>query len=118
MKCLRDLLFTDDAAVSTHSAEDLQQLFQQVLPRLWTDHQPKENRSCLGMCAHLPTLQPKHELDVVHDFVYIGSTISDTLSLESELNRRISKEATSIRSLTKRVWSNKKLTENTQIQVY
>ena len=30
-----------------------------------------------------------HELDVVHDFVYLGSTISDTLSLDVELNRRI-----------------------------
>ena len=39
-------------------------------------------------------------------------------SLDSELNRRIGKAATTISSLTKRVWSNKKLTQNTKIQVY
>ena len=35
--------------------------------------------------------------------------ISDTLSLKSELNKRIGKAATTISKLTKRVWSNKKL---------
>ena len=62
----------------------------------------------------------EHKLEFLHDFVYryFGSTISDTLTLESELNRRIGKAATTISSLTKRVWSNKKLTQNTKIQVY
>ena len=32
-----------------------------------------------------------HQLDVVHDFVYLTSTISDALSLDSELNWRIGK---------------------------
>ena len=59
-----------------------------------------------------------HELEVVIVFVYLGLTISDTLSLDSELNKRNGKAATTISSLTKRVWSNKKLTENTKIQVY
>ena len=56
----------------------------------------------------------EHELEFLHDFVYryFGSTISDTLTLESELNRRIGKAATTISSLTK------KLTQNTKIQVY
>ena len=31
-----------------------------------------------------------HQLEVIHDFVYlVGSRISDTLSLDTELNRRI-----------------------------
>ena len=59
-----------------------------------------------------------HELDVVIDFVYLGPTISDTLSLDSELNKRIGRAATTISSLTKRVWTSKKLTKNTTIQVY
>ena len=56
----------------------------------------------------------EHELEFLHDFVYryFGSTISDTLALFSELNRRIGKAATTISSLTK------KLTQNTKIQVY
>ena len=47
-----------------------------------------------------------HELVVVHDFVYLGSTISDSLSLDTELNKRIGKAATTMSSMT-----NSKLTE-------
>ena len=64
----------------------------------------------------------EHELEFLRDFVYryFGSIISDTLALYSELNRRLGKAATTISSLTKRsrVWSDKKLTQNTKIQVY
>ena len=59
-----------------------------------------------------------HQLEVVHDFVYLGSTISDTLSLDTELNRKIGKASTTMSSLTERVWKNGKHTENTKIQVY
>ena len=58
-----------------------------------------------------------HELDVVHDFVYLGSTIFDSLSLNMELNKCIGKAATTISRLTKRVWTNGKLTEQTKLQV-
>ena len=58
------------------------------------------------------------ELEVVHDFVYLDSTISDTLSLDVELDKRIGKTATPFSRLTKRVWLNKKLKAYTKIQVY
>ena len=58
------------------------------------------------------------ELDVIHDFVYLGSTISDTLSLDAELKRRIGKAATTMTRLTKKAWNNNKLTEHTKIQIY
>ena len=60
----------------------------------------------------------KQELEVVHDFVYLGSTIFDTLSLDVEPDKRIGKAATMFSRLTKRVWLNKKLTAYTKIQVY
>ena len=47
-----------------------------------------------------------HQLEVVHNFVYLGSTIPDTLSLDIELKRRIGKASTTMSSLTKRVWKN------------
>ena len=58
------------------------------------------------------------ELDVFHDFVYLGSTISDTLSLDVELDKRIGKAAPMFSRLTKRVWLSKKLVAYTKIQVY
>ena len=55
------------------------------------------------------------ELEVVHDFVYLGSTISDTLSLDVELDKCIGNAATMFSRLTKRAWLNKKLMAYTKI---
>ena len=35
-----------------------------------------------------------HELDVVHQFTYLGFTITDNLSLDTEIDKRIGKAAT------------------------
>ena len=59
-----------------------------------------------------------HELDVIHDFVYLGSAILDTLSLDAELKRRIGKAATAMTRLTKKAWNNSKPTVHTKIQIY
>ena len=59
-----------------------------------------------------------YERDGVHDFVYLGSTISDSLALDMEINKRFGKAATTMSSLTKRVWTNGKPTQHTKIQVY
>ena len=52
------------------------------------------------------------------DFTYLGSTISNNLSLDTELNTRIGKAATAMARLAKRVWDNSLLTTNTQMKVY
>ena len=57
------------------------------------------------------------KLEVVHEFVYLESTITDNLSIDSELNKRIGKAAMTLSSLTKRVWSNNKLSDHTKIHV-
>ena len=59
-------------------------------------------------------------LDVVKDFTYLGSTMSDGLSLDKELNRRIDRACTTLARVTKRVWQNNKLLIiiNTRIAVY
>ena len=59
-----------------------------------------------------------YELDEVHDFVYLRSTISDSLAINMEINKRNGKAGTTILSLTKRAWTNGKLTEHAKIQVY
>ena len=47
-----------------------------------------------------------------------GSTITDNLSIESELNKRIGKAAITLSRLTKRVWTNNKLSDHTKVNVY
>ena len=47
-----------------------------------------------------------------------GSTITDNLSIDSELNKQIGKSSMTLSWLTKRVWSNKKLSDHTKVNVY
>ena len=46
------------------------------------------------------------------------STITDNLSIDSELNKQIGKAAMTLSKLTKRVWSNNELSDHTKVNVY
>ena len=59
-----------------------------------------------------------YELDVVEHFTYLGSTITDNLSLDTEIHKRSEKAATTFARLTSRVWANPKLTVKTEMVVY
>ena len=121
-KCLRDFLFADDAAFTTHSAEALQHLmnrFSEACQDFGLSISQKKTQ-VMGQDTDSPPVfrLADQTLDVVHDFVYLGFTISDSLSLDAELDKRISKAATTMARLNKRVWTNSKLTEHTKVQVY
>lgn len=58
------------------------------------------------------------QLEAVEHFTYLGSNITNNLSLDSELDTRIGKASTTLARLSKRVWNNKKLTIKTKIAVY
>jgi len=120
---LREFLFADDAAIAAHSAEELQHLMDRF------------SNSCenYGLTISIKKTQVMSQepaddnpeitigdskLEVVHDFVYLGSSIADSLVLETEINRRIGKAATTMSRLAKRVWKNSKLTEQTKITIY
>ena len=122
LRCLHDFLFADDAAVTAHSAEDLQQLmarFSYACQDFGLTISLKKTQVMGQDTDSAPAISINdHELDVIHDFVYLGSAISDTLSLDAELNRRIGKAATTMTRLTKKAWNNSKLTVHTKIQIY
>ena len=50
--------------------------------------------------------------------MYLGSTITDNLSLDPEIDKRIGKTATTLACLTSRVWTNPKLTVKMKMAVY
>ena len=58
-----------------------------------------------------------YELNVVEQFTYLGSTITDNLSLDTEIDKRIGKAATRLARLTSRVWTNAKLRVKTKMPV-
>ena len=58
------------------------------------------------------------KLVVTDNFTYLGSTMTDNLSLNKEIDRRIGRACGTFSQLKKRVWENKKLTVKTKISVY
>ena len=59
-----------------------------------------------------------YELDIVEQFTYLGFTITNNLSLDTAINTRIGKAATTLARLNSRVWSNPNLTVKTKMVVY
>ena len=59
-----------------------------------------------------------YTLEVVEEFVYLRSTISSNISLDTELDKRIGKTATAMARLTKWVCDNAMLTTKTTMDVY
>ena len=110
---IRDLLFADDAAIATHSENELQFLMDR-LSAACKDFGliisiPKTKILPQGV-AEKPNIRiDNYELGVVEDFPYLGSNISGTLSLDTEINKRIGKAAGTLSKLTGRVWKNSKL---------
>lgn len=118
---IRDMLFADDAAVVTHAEEELQHLidsFSQACSAFCLQISLKKTNVMAHGVEHPPTIiVNKQRLGVVKEFTYLGSTVTDNLSMEAEINKRIGQAAT-FGKLTKRAWENSKLTEHTKVTIY
>ena len=116
---IRDILFADDAAVTAHTEHDLQQLMHRLSHACrdlgLTISLKKSN--VLGQDVDTPPVITidNNFLEVVHELTYLGSTITDNLSLDTELNKRIGKAATTLKRIVTRVWENLKLTTKIKI---
>ena len=97
---IRDMLFADDAAITAHTEHDLQQLMDRFSHACYefslTISLKKTN--VLRQDIDIPPVITINlsQLEVVHKFTYLGSTITDNLSLDAKLNKRISKAATTL----------------------
>ena len=116
---IRDMLFADDVAVTAHTEYDLQQLMNRF-SHACRDFGPLKKTNVLGQDVDTPLVITinNYQLEVVHEFTYLGSTTTDNLSLDAELNKRIGKAATTLGRLVTRVWENPKLTTKTKMAVY
>ena len=122
-KCLRDFLFADDAAITTHTEEGLQLLmdrFDQACVAFGLLSVKTKRKSLGRIQPHYPTSDSLTKHWKLSTTLCIWALQSPTLSLslDAELDRRIGKAATTMSRLNKRVWTNARLTEHTKIQVY
>ena len=119
---VRELLFADDAALTAYSGEALQRLvsrFAHACREFGLTISLKKTNVIARDASQVPSVKINdYTREVVEDFTYLKSNISNNLSLDTEINRRIGKAACTMAKLTKRVWENKMLTENTKIRIY
>ena len=119
---IRELLFADDAALTAHTEIGLQQLvssFSNACKEFGLQISLKKTNIMAQDTQSPPTINIDNEnLEVVDSFTYLGSKVSNTLSIEEEINSRIGKAAATMAKLNKRVWQNTKLTEKTKLCVY
>ncbi|KAK3701291.1 hypothetical protein RRG08_066784 [Elysia crispata] len=59
-----------------------------------------------------------YNLKVVQNFFYLGSIISSSLSIDSDINSRVAKAATVMANLNQHEWKNSRRTEKTSLRVY
>ena len=119
---IRDMLFADDAAVATHTQRELQLLmdrFSQACKDFALTISLKTT-NVLGQDTPAPPviIINDYQLDAVHQFTYLGSTIVDNLFLDAEIDKRIGKAATTLTCLTSRVWTNPLLAVKLKMAVY
>ena len=119
---IREMLFADDAALTSHTEDGLQQLVSRLSHACkefgLTISLKKTNVMAQGV-DHPPTVAiDGYGLEAVEHFAYLGSTISSSHSIDAEVNSRIAKAAAVMARLNQRVWNNSSLTVKTKLLVY
>ena len=123
---IRDMLFADDAAVATHTQEELQSLmdcFSQACKDFGlTISLKKANvlRQDTEHCRSLPSTTTNLMLSASSPTVPTSAPPSLTinLSLDAEIDKMIGKAASTLARLTARVWTRPKLSVKTKMAVY
>ncbi len=119
---IREALFADDTALATHIEPAPQKLVDRLAQACGefglTISLKKTEVMAQGTDSPPSIHIGDHDLNPVSHFQYVASIISSNMSLEPEINARITKAAGVMPKLEKRVWSNNNLTDNTMMQVY
>ncbi|XP_018020632.1 uncharacterized protein LOC108676996 [Hyalella azteca] len=119
---IRELLFADDAALSSQTEEDLQRLLG-CFAHACREFGLTINIRITNVMGQDVVVPPSitidgNQLEVAERFTYLGSTISNNLSLDSEIDKRIAKASSVMAKLNERVWSNRQLSLHTKLKVY
>ena len=115
-------MFADDAAVATHTQEEHQSsmdCFSEACKDFGLTISLKKTNVLGQDTEALPVITiDNYELDAVCQFTYLGSIITDNLSLDADIDKRIRKAASTLVRFTARVWTRPKLSVKTNMVVY
>ncbi|WP_353839196.1 reverse transcriptase domain-containing protein, partial [Acinetobacter baumannii] len=116
------MLFADDAALVSHIEDGLQQLVNRLSDACrefgLAISLDKTKVMAQGVSARPAISIDGSSLEAVEEFTYLGSTLSSSLVLDAELNKRVAKAAGVMARLNSRVWKNPSLTAKTELRVY
>ena len=124
-----DLLFADDCALVSQSAEELQEVvncfaeactdFGLTISTKKTEIVYQPPPYCDESQKQPPIIKVHNTpLKVVQKFCYLGSEISEKATLDEEIKLRISKASQAFGKLEKRLWSSHDISLQTKIMVY
>ena len=123
---MRELLYVDDCDIVAHSEYELQ-CFMNHFVSAYNSFSLKINlKKTVVTYSPAPRstyIEPiifveGNKLDVVHSFVYLGSTLSEGCSLDREISFRIERASRFFSALNKCVWSQHGIKLHTKIIVY
>ena len=116
------MLYADAANVIAHSQDELQALmdrFATANTAFGLTISIKKNEVMRQIGESQPEVYIDNQILITtYIFTYLGSSISNTLSQDKEINRRIGRACDTFAKLRKRVWKNKKLAIKIKIVVY
>jgi len=123
---VRDILYADDADLVAHTQEDLQSLidcFDSTADAFGLTINQKKTivmyQPAPGKTYLPPVINVKgRPLKVVDKFVYLGSTLSESGSLDKEISYRVKSGADSFGKLEYKVWSQHGIKIQAKVMVY
>ena len=123
---VRELLYADDANFLAHSEEDMQHILDRFSAASAAFGLKINLEKTTVMFTHAPgypyiapslTVYGKI-LNVVDNFVYLGSALSRDGTLDAEICLRIHKASVAFGRLEKRVWADRGITSKTKVSIY
>ena len=123
---IRDLLFADDCALNAVSEADMQRsvnLFSSACTNFGLTINTKKTEVLHQPAPGRPYVEPNitvngQRLNTVHRFTYLGSTLSQNVTIDDEVNVRIARASSTFGRLYPNVWNRRGITIQTKLKVY
>ena len=123
---VRDLLYADDCALVAHTEEDMQQIMNSFSAACTAFGLTINLKKTVVMFQPPPTqhyLEPNifvygKRLNVVGEFVYLGSAVNRHGNIDSDIPLRIQKASAAFGKLENRLWKRREVNVKTKLDVY
>jgi len=123
---IRDLLFADDCALNAVSEIDMQRsvdMLSSACANFGLTISTKKTEVLHQPAPGKPYVEPNitingQRLNTVNRFTYLGSTLSQNVTIDDEVNVRIARASYTFGRLYPNVWNRRGITTQTKLKVY